>query len=72
MLWRASEDSIRRSVRSALMLAQEHGFRSIAFPLIGAGSGGFTPEAARRIMDEELLAAKSPLHIKLVIYERSV
>ena len=72
MLWRASEESIRRSVRNALKLAEEHGFRSIAFPLIGAGSGGFTPDKARRIMDEELLAANSPLHIKLVIYDRSV
>src|SRR5438874_200467 len=41
MLWRASERSIRDSVRNALLLAHEHGFRSIALPLIGAGSGGF-------------------------------
>lgn len=40
MLWRASERSIRDSVRNALALASERGYRSIAFPLIGAGSGG--------------------------------
>ena len=47
MLWLASEQSIRDSVRSALTLAAEHGFRSIAFPLIGARSGGFGQERAK-------------------------
>ena len=41
MLWRASERSIRDSVASALRAAREHGVRSLAMPLIGAGSGGF-------------------------------
>src|SRR4051794_18354656 len=35
LLWRASERSIRDSVRNALDLARQHGFRSIAFPLLG-------------------------------------
>ena len=39
LLWRSSERSIRGSVRSAIGLAREEGFRSIAFPLIGAGTG---------------------------------
>jgi O-acetyl-ADP-ribose deacetylase len=44
LLWRASERSIRDRVRNSLNLAQEQGFRSIAFPLIGAGPGGFNRE----------------------------
>jgi len=52
MLWRASERSIRDSVRNALALAASHGVRSIAFPLIGAGSGGFNQERAQAIMLE--------------------
>ena len=40
MWWRASERSIRESVRSALAVAQREGWRSIGFPLIGAGTGG--------------------------------
>jgi len=40
VLWRSSERSIRDSVRNAMRLATEHGFRSTAFPLIGAGTGG--------------------------------
>lgn len=48
LLWRSGEHSIRGSVRSALDLARRHGFRSIAFPLLGAGSGGGDP---RRVLD---------------------
>ncbi|MHB8898099.1 MAG: macro domain-containing protein [Thermoguttaceae bacterium] len=51
-LWRASEWSIRESVRNAMALAAEKGFQSIGFPLIGAGSGGFNQEQAKAIMEE--------------------
>src|SRR3954469_12056861 len=54
LLWRASERSVRDSVKNALKLALDHGFRSIAFPLIGAGSGGFDPERARAMMTDEI------------------
>jgi O-acetyl-ADP-ribose deacetylase (regulator of RNase III) len=40
LLWRSSERSVRESVRNAMRIASEKGYRSIAFPLIGAGSGG--------------------------------
>ncbi|MGL4460615.1 MAG: macro domain-containing protein, partial [Planctomycetia bacterium] len=40
LLWRSSEWSVRESVRNATALAKERGYRSIAFPLVGAGSGG--------------------------------
>jgi O-acetyl-ADP-ribose deacetylase (regulator of RNase III) len=67
MLWRASERSIRDSVRNALALAAEHGFRSIAFPLIGAGSGGFNQERAKAIMEDELAKMESPVEVRLVV-----
>lgn len=54
MLWRSSEASIRKSVASALQLASEHQFRSIAFPLIGAGTGGGSPDHVIEIMRDEL------------------
>jgi O-acetyl-ADP-ribose deacetylase (regulator of RNase III) len=38
MLWRASETSIRDSLRNAIKITDENGFQSIAFPVIGAGS----------------------------------
>jgi len=52
--WRSSEESIRRSVRSALVEAQKHDFASVAFPLIGAGTGGFRAEEVERMMTEEM------------------
>lgn len=39
MCWFASEYSVRHSVLNAMRLVDERGFRSVAFPLIGAGSG---------------------------------
>src|SRR2546422_179604 len=44
MFWIASEKSIRDSVRNAIGLAAEKNYRSIAFPLIGAGTGGLSPD----------------------------
>lgn len=40
MLWRASKDSIRRSVASSVRVARQNRFDVIAMPIIGAGSGG--------------------------------
>jgi O-acetyl-ADP-ribose deacetylase (regulator of RNase III) len=54
MLWRSSEFSIRQSVRSAMRIAEEQGFHSIAFPLIGAGSGGGNSDGAQRFIIDEL------------------
>ena len=70
MLWRASEWSIRESVRNAMALAHEKGFQSIAFPLIGAGSGGFDQERARAIMEDELGKSESLLDVRLVAYRK--
>jgi O-acetyl-ADP-ribose deacetylase len=43
-LWTATETSIRRSVQNAVAAARERGFRSLALPAIGAGSGRFDEE----------------------------
>ncbi len=44
MFWRSSEMTIRRCVRSAMRLAMSENFESLAFPVIGSGSGGFNKE----------------------------
>lgn len=54
LLWRSSEWSIRESVRNAMALAKRRGRRSIAFPLIGAGSGGGRADRAQEWMRDEL------------------
>jgi len=53
LFWRSSERAIGGCVRSALAIARDQGYRSIAFPLIGAGTGGFPPEKVLEIMRDE-------------------
>jgi len=71
MLWRASERSIRDSVKNAMLLARENGFTSIAFPLIGAGSGGFNQEKTKALMLDELSKLDFPMTVKIVVFKRS-
>lgn len=66
--WRASEYSIRHSTRSAITLAQQHNFTSIAFPIIGAGAGSFKTEKALELMQNELASIPSNLDVVLVRY----
>jgi O-acetyl-ADP-ribose deacetylase (regulator of RNase III) len=51
--WRASIRSIQKSVASAFEIVHKEGFESVAFPVIGAGSGGFSTEEALRIILSE-------------------
>ena len=71
MLWRSSEFSIRESVRNALRLATEHSFRSIALPLIGAGSGGGSREQVQSLMTETLSSITFDGAVYIVRYARS-
>ena len=70
MLWRASERSIRDSAKSALKLASDQGYQSIAFPLIGAGSGSFKPRRAKEIMLDELQKIELPLRVVVVEFKQ--
>ncbi len=54
MWWRSLEQSIGLSCRSAIALAKEHGFGSIASPLVGAGTGGGTASEFLAMMCDEL------------------
>jgi len=69
MLWRGSERSIRGSVQNAVELAGRESFRSIAFPLIGAGSGGFNSQRAQDLMLDEFGKLTSDLEATLVIFK---
>jgi len=72
LLWRSSERSIRASVRNAIRIARERKFTSIAFPLIGAGSGGGKPQTVLRIMQDELAMVEFDGEIRIVIYQASL
>ena len=67
MLWRASEDSIRDAVRNAMGIVAEEGFASVAFPVIGSGSGGFSQSKAVEIMLSEL--ARIDLNARALIVQ---
>jgi O-acetyl-ADP-ribose deacetylase len=67
LAWRASEFSIRQSVINAVELAVEHEVRSLAFPVIGAGSGGFDIEAACAVMLDGLAPIDHPALVVRVV-----
>lgn len=66
MLWQASERSIRDCVRSAMQIVNEKSFASVAFPVIGAGSGGFNQEKALSIMQDEFKHLSSEAQVMIV------
>ena len=71
MLWRASVASIQGSVRSAMSLIDQHGFTSVAFPIIGAGSGGFSQDRAQALMTETLAEIESAARVVIVKFGRA-
>lgn len=71
MWWRSSQKSIRDSTRNALELAANHKFESIAFPLIGAGTGGGSPDEVINTMQDELAACTFEGLVRIVRYRPS-
>ncbi|MFP2927416.1 macro domain-containing protein [Pyxidicoccus sp. 3LG] len=71
MLWRASERSIQDSVRNALARAREQNLTSLAFPIIGTGSGGFDEQQSLQLMYQVLNAEAGALDVRVVRYRPS-
>ena len=67
--WRASDSSIQNSVSNAVAIAREQEFRSIAFPVLGAGVGGFSVEAALSLMRAVLEECDFEGEVVIVRYE---
>ncbi len=68
ILWQASEFSIRQSVRNAMAIVNEKGFASVAFPLIGAGSGSFNEAKALELILDELQRIETSARVVVVQY----
>ena len=66
------EDLLRSCYRKSLALASEHGFRSVAFPLISTGGFGYPKEEGMRIAVDEIHAflLNSDLQVYLVVFDR--
>lgn len=71
LLWRASERSIRDSVRSAMDIVAAERFASVAFPVIGAGSGGFREADALATMRAALASVETAADVRIVRYRPS-
>jgi O-acetyl-ADP-ribose deacetylase (regulator of RNase III) len=65
LFWRSSPDIIRSGVTNALALASEHGFASVAMPLIGSGTGGVPRSIAQPIIIEA--ASRSAFRGRVVV-----
>ena len=68
--WLPSEQSVRLSVRNALALADKFGIRSIAFPLIGSGTGGMSQAKVLELMTQEVESSSYGGKTVLVIFKR--
>jgi O-acetyl-ADP-ribose deacetylase (regulator of RNase III) len=70
MLWRSTAASIHDSVLSAMALVEQHQFRSVAFPVIGAGTGGFGESGALALMLQAFETLESAAEVRVVRYYR--
>jgi ADP-ribosylglycohydrolase/O-acetyl-ADP-ribose deacetylase (regulator of RNase III) len=71
LAWTASRDSVRHATASALRLARWLGARTVALPLIGAGSGGLGERVARDVIRAECeLQARRFDEIRIVALPR--
>ena len=66
MFWYATEYSVRESVRNAMHIVAEQGFSSVAFPLIGSGSGNRKEEWSLALMTSELQQLQMAKTVKVV------
>lgn len=71
-LWISNKEIVRKSVKNALDLAVAHGYESIAFPLIGSGTGGLSKSTCLELIKD--IAAKHQYKgvVKIVIYEKMI
>ena len=68
MLWQTSETAIRLSVRNTMRIVDDHKFESVAFPVIGGGTGGMQPEKALALMYDELDRVETNARVVVVKY----
>ncbi|MCA9034665.1 MAG: macro domain-containing protein [Planctomycetaceae bacterium] len=72
MFWRSTERSIRDSVRNAVLLAADRKYRSMAIPLIGAGTGGRDAGTVLAWIEDELSRCQYDGEIRIVQFRKSL
>ncbi len=71
-MWRASRGSVGTAVCSAMRIVVDGGFASVAFPIIGAGTGGLTEDEALSCMLDALGTIPSHANVRLIRYRPSL
>lgn len=70
LLWRASVCSIETSVRSAMEIVATRGFASVAFPLIGSGTGGVNVDVSERAILKTVRSTDFGGEVRVVRYKK--
>lgn len=71
LCWIATRRSIQQSVVSAMELVHQHHLASVAFPIIGSGSGNRGRDVALGYMLEAFTSIESPAQVSIVKYKKS-
>ncbi len=69
MFWCATRYSIKQSVFSAMEIVNKRAFGSVAFPVIGGGTGGFGEQGALALMLEAFAEIDSAAAVSIVRYK---
>lgn len=70
MLWFATEFSVKQSVSSAMAIVNMRNYSSVAFPLIGSGSGNRGQEWSLRIMQSAFNEVETTARVVIVKFKR--
>jgi O-acetyl-ADP-ribose deacetylase (regulator of RNase III) len=71
LCWFATEYSVSQSVINAMKLVNEKGFKSVAFPLIGSGSGNRGKEWSLEIMKRTFDKIESDASVRILRFRTS-
>jgi O-acetyl-ADP-ribose deacetylase (regulator of RNase III) len=69
---RSTRDYVYKATLAALRVARERGFKSIAFPLMGAGVGGLSPEESIDAMSGAFLEAGEGVELYVYVTKQEV
>jgi len=70
VFWFATEYSVKQSVISAMNLVNEKKYKSVAFPLIGSGSGNRGWEWSLNLMNTALESIESRAEVRFIKYAK--
>ena len=70
IFWIATRFSVFNSVINAMQIVNDNDFKSVAFPLIGSGSGNRSRDWSLNIMLEAFETIESDADIRIVYFER--